>query len=70
MNWSTENKLSLSVEKTKYLFFHNLSKKDDIPLRLPKLTISNYEIKREKSVKFLGVLVEQHLLMKTKLLKT
>ena len=70
MNWSTENKLSLSVEKTKYLFFHKLSKKDDIPLRLPKLTISNYEIKREKSVKFLGVLVEQHLLMKTKLLKT
>ena len=46
MNWSTENKLSVSMEKIKHLFFHNLSKKDDIPLRLPKLTINNYEIKR------------------------
>ena len=33
----TANKLSLKVEKTKYSFFHKPSKKDDIPLHLPKL---------------------------------
>ena len=40
------------------------SKKDDIPLRLPKLIISNYEIQREESIKFLGVLLDQHLTWK------
>ena len=46
-DWFTANKLSLNVEKTKYSFFHKPSKKDDIPLRLPKLIINNYEIQRE-----------------------
>ena len=52
------------MEKTKYSFFHMSSKKDDIPLRLPKLIISNYEIQREESIKFLGVLLDQHLTWK------
>ena len=39
--WFTSNKLSLNANKTKYSFFH----KDDIPLMLPKLTISNHVIK-------------------------
>ena len=30
------------------------SKKDDIPLCLPKLTINDYEIQREESIKFLA----------------
>ena len=38
--WFTSNKLSLNAEKTKYSFFHKPSKKDDISLMLPKLTIS------------------------------
>ena len=57
-NWFTENKLSLNVEKTKYSFFHKPSKKDDIPLRLRKLIINNYETQREESIKFLGVLLD------------
>ena len=63
-DWFTANKLSLNVGKTKYSFFHKPSKKDDIPLRLPKLIINNYEIQREESIKFLGVLLDQHLTWK------
>ena len=48
------NKLSLNVEKTNYSFFYKSSKKDDIPLLLPKLIINSYEIQREESIKFLG----------------
>ena len=48
------------MEKTKYSFFYKPSKKDDIPPCLPKLIINNYEIKREESIKFLVVLLDQH----------
>ena len=63
-DWFTANNLFLNMEKAKYSFFHKPSKKDDIPLRLPKLIISNYEIKKEESNKFLGVLLDQHLTWK------
>ena len=53
-DWFTANKLSLNVEKTKYLFFHKPSKKDDILYRLPKLVTTNYQIQREESIKFLA----------------
>ena len=60
----TANKLSLNVEKTKSSFFHKPSKKDDIPLRLPKLIINNYEKQRKESITFVGVLLNQHLAWK------
>ena len=60
-DWLTANKLSLNVEKGKYSFFHKPHKKDDITLRLPKLKIHNYDIQRKESVKFFGVLLNQHL---------
>ena len=63
-DWFTANKLSLNVEATKYSFFHKSSKKDDIPLHLPKLTINDYEIQRKESIKFLWVLLDQHLTWK------
>ena len=59
-DWFTANKLSLNVEKANYSFFHKSSKRDDIPLRLLK-PIINYEILREESIKFFGVLLDQHL---------
>ena len=31
------NKLSLNVTKTKYSFFHKNDKKEDMPLKLPRL---------------------------------
>ena len=42
--WFLANKLSLNVTKTKYSFFHKTSKKDDIPLKLPRLQTNNYNI--------------------------
>ena len=59
--WFQANKLSLNVKKTKYSLFHKSSKQDDIPLVLPKLKISNYEIERVQSIRFLGVILDQHL---------
>ena len=63
-DWFTPNKLSLNVEKTKYSFLHQLSKNEDIHLRLPKHIINNYDIRREESMKFLWVLLDQHLTWK------
>ena len=63
--WFISNKLSLNVKKTKYSFFHKPSKKDDIPLVLPKLNINNSEIARTESIKFLGVLLDENLSWKT-----
>ena len=59
--WFRSNKLSLNVDKTKCTFFHKKSKSDDIPLKLPDLCINNINICREKSMKFLGVLLDDHL---------
>ena len=51
----------LIVRKTKYSFFHKTSEKDDIPLKLPRLQINNYNIERILSIKFLGVLLDENL---------
>ena len=63
--WFISNKLSFNVKITKYSFFHKPSKKDDIPLVLPKLNINNSEIARTESIKFLGVLLDENLSWKT-----
>ena len=59
--WFNGNKLSLNLTKTKYAFFHPQSYSDDIPLRLPTLKINNSIIKRESTVRFLGVLLDENL---------
>ena len=51
--------------KRKYLFSHKPSKRDDIPLVLPKLNINNSEIAWTESIKFLGVLLDESLSWKT-----
>ena len=55
------NKLSLNIKKTIYWFLHNLRKKDGIPLLLLQVKTNNYEIKRTKSSKFYGVLLDENL---------
>ena len=40
------------------------NKKNDIPLHLPKCITSNYEMQREESIKFFGLLLDQHLTWK------
>ena len=58
--WFEANKLSLNVEKTKYSLFHKPSKRDDLPLLLPKLLIKKRKVERVESVKFLGVLLDEN----------
>ena len=59
--WFTSSKLSVNAKKTKYAFFHKPSKKDDTPLMLLKLTISNHVIEKQEFIKFLGVLLDENL---------
>ena len=59
--WFNANKLSLNGDKTKYTFFHKAREKDNIPLKLPALFINDKEIERVTSIKFLGVLFDEHL---------
>ena len=62
--WFVANKLSFNVEKTKYCLFNKPSKKDNILLQIPNLTINNCKIKREESIKFLGVLLDENVTWK------
>ena len=63
-NWILANKLSLNLQKTKYSIFHKQGKCEDLPLKFPNLIIDNIEIKRETTMKFLGVLLDEHLTWK------
>ena len=60
-DWFNANKLSLNISKTKYSFFHTLAWSDRIPLKLPKLQINTNTIKREYTMKFSGVLLDENL---------
>ena len=59
--WFKSNKLSLNVDKTKWLLFHPLSKRQLLPQTLPNLLIENIHIKREHVTKFLGVFIDDNL---------
>ena len=59
--WFTSKKPSLNAKKTKYSCYHNPSKKDNISLMLPKLTINNNNVERQEFIKFLGVLLDENL---------
>ena len=59
--WFEANKLSLDVGKTKYILFHKPSRKNDLPLLLPSLPIKMHKMERVKSIKFLGVLLDEDL---------
>ena len=59
--WFTANILSLNIKKTKFTFFYKISVKGNIPLKLPDLHISNKSIERKSSIKFLGVMLDEHI---------
>ena len=63
--WFNANKLSLNTTKTKYSFFHSQAFQDRIPLQLPKLDINGVTIKREKVMKFLGVILDENMTWKS-----
>ena len=52
------NILSLNVDKTKWLLFHPLSKRQSLPQTLPNFLIENIHIKMEYVTKYLGVFID------------
>ena len=52
--WFKANKLSITL-------FHKNSFKDEIPVKLPALMISNNNIERKSSIKFLKVTLDEHI---------
>ena len=60
-DWFKSNKLSLNETKTVFTLFHPSNKSDLLPLKLPQLNINNKIIKREPSIKFLGVIIDEHI---------
>ena len=59
--WFKANKLSINIKKTKFTLFHKNSFKDETPLKLPALMIGNNNIERKSSIKFLGVMLDEHI---------
>ena len=59
------NALSLNTDKTNYVLFHKAKSKDNLLLVLPDLFINDVKIKRENSLKFLGVMIDDNLTWKT-----
>ena len=65
--WFLANKLSPNAKvqkKTKYVLFHKVSMCDSLPSQLPTMTFHNIEIKRENSIRFLGVIIDENLTWK------
>ena len=59
--WFKANKLTLNKGKTKYTFFHKFRQKDNILLKLPMSAINGKVIERTTSIRFLGILLNEHL---------
>ena len=56
--WFLANKLSLNAKKSKVCFI-SCAMCDYLPLQLPTMAFNNIEIKRENSVKFLGIIIDE-----------
>ena len=59
--WFQANKLFLNADKPRFTLFHKLQDGDNLPLQLLALEINNYKIKKSISIKFFGVMVDEHL---------
>ena len=65
-DWFYGNNLSLNTVKTKYVMFHKEKSKDNLPSVLPDLIINYTKTKRENSLKFVGVMIDENLTWKTR----
>ena len=59
-----QKKKKKKKKKTKYVLFHKVTMSDSLLLQLPTMALNNIEIKRENSVKFLGVIIDENLTWK------
>ena len=57
----SQKKLSLNVDKTKWLLFQPLTKRQLLPQTLPNFFIESIHIKREHVTKILGVFIDENL---------
>ena len=60
--WYKASKLSINIKRTKFTLFHKNYFRDEIPIKLSVLIISNDNIERKSSIKFLGVMLNKHIL--------
>ena len=51
-------------KKKKNVLFHKVSMCDSLPSQLAFITFNNIEIKRENSIEFLGVIIDENLTWK------
>ena len=58
--WFKANKLSLNPKKTKLTLFHKKSSKNEIS-GIPNLKIGSKNIEKTSSIKFLGVMLDEHI---------
>ena len=59
-DWLAVNKLSLNVDKTKFMIFHTKQKQLSHE-QIPNIKINNQQVERVKNFKFLGVLIDHNL---------
>ena len=59
--WFRANKLSLNGDKTRFTIFHRPQDRENPPVQLPAFKINDYEMKQSSSIKFLGILGDEHL---------
>ena len=52
---------SLNEDKIIFTLFHRIQDRDNLPLCLPILKTNDYDIKRSSPIKFIRVLVDEHL---------
>ena len=62
--WFLAIKLSLNAKKIKYVLFHKMSMCGSLPSQLSTITFKNIDIKRENSIKFLDVIIDENLIWK------
>ena len=62
--WFKPNKLPPNADKTKWLLFHPLSRRQFFPQTLPELLIKNIHIKREHVTNFLSLIIDENLFWK------
>jgi Txe/YoeB family toxin of Txe-Axe toxin-antitoxin module len=58
INWMRSNKLSLNIDKTKYVIFKTPNKRCNVT---NDITVNNQVIDRVESIKFLGVVLDENL---------
>ena len=64
-DWFVVNRLSLNTKKTKYILFHKMYQRDNIPLRLPEILINEKKLQRKQVTKFLDVILDENITWKS-----